>query len=121
MNPGKFNLTGDRAIYQGDTYVKIAQITLPDLTEFDGPADLSSATVTAQVRNEAQELLGNFDVEIINAATRKIRPTMSPEVSAGLPLTDATTSAYWDLQVSEGEWVGTILRGSVSIVRQETQ
>lgn len=121
MIPGKLNLTGDMAIYQGDTYIKFAFIDLPDLSPFDGPSDLTSASVSAQVRDEAQELLGSFDVEIIDEAERRIRPTMSSAQTAGLPVTDDSLRAYWDLQVTQGEWVGTVLRGNVTVLRQETQ
>jgi hypothetical protein len=119
--PGKLNLTGDSAIYQGDTYLRIAEITLPDLSGLGGPADLSSpTTVKAEVRNEEQELLGSFDIEILDELERKVRPTMSSETTANLPLTSEVSKAYWDLQVSEGSWVATVLRGPVSVVRQET-
>jgi hypothetical protein len=120
--PGKLNLTGDSAIYQGDTYLRIAEITLPDFSALGGPSDLSSpTTVQAQVRDEEQELLGEFDVEILDEEERKVRPTMSAETTATLPLTSEASRAYWDLQVVNGSWVSTVLRGTVSVLRQETQ
>lgn len=136
MIPGKFNLTGGRAIYQGDTYTAIASITLPPMSEWGGPTDLTSATVSAQVRDEEQELLGTFDVEILDpeagsvidpetgdvrATAGIVKPTMASVDTAALPLTDDFRKAYWDLQVQEGSWVGTVLRGPVAVLRQETQ
>lgn len=120
MIPGMFNLTGDQAVYKGDSYRAIEAITLPDLSPFDGPEDLVGATVSAQIRDEAENLLGAFDVEILDAAERRVRPTMPSSVTTDLPATSGSVKAYWDLQVEKDGWVGTPLRGKVKIFRQET-
>lgn len=106
-------------MYQGDTYYG-PLITLPDLTSFDGPANLSGATVTAQVRDADDTLLGTFTVITVDATARQVRPTMAPVGTAALPVTSEQYKGYWDLQVSASGWVGTPLRGEVEILQEIT-
>lgn len=113
MIPGNYNL----AIYQGDSYVG-PLIQLPSLSPFGGPSNLSTATVSAQMRQQewSDAVLATFDVEIISPTERTIRLTLSPDDSAGLP-----EKGVWDLEVSSGGWKGTVLRGSVNVGEEVTR
>lgn len=115
MIPAKLKLK----MYQGDTYYG-PLITLPDLTAFGGPLNLDSATVTAQVRDGEDTLLGTFTVTVLDAATRQLRCTMAPASTGALPVTSESYKAYWDLNVFSDNWVGTPLRGEVEVQKQIT-
>lgn len=113
MIPGNYDLE----IFQGGTYIS-PLITLPDLSSFGGPTDLTSATLTSQIRAFAgsSEVLATFTIEVLGAIDRQLR----------LHLTATQTSALsgdgeWDLNVSSGSWVGTPLRGAVSMPRRVTR
>lgn len=114
MIPGEYDIT----IYQGDTYYG-PLITLPNLSGFGGPADLTTATVTAQIRaKEADaEPLASFTVVVIDDEARQVRLTLTPEDTAALTV----KKGVWDLQVAEGTWIGTPLRGAVEIRKQVTR
>jgi hypothetical protein len=111
----------DARIYQGDTYDALDVITLPDLSSRGRPSTLSGATVRAEIRDASQVELGEFDIEIVDADLRQVRPTMSATDTAALPITSSATRAYWDLQVVWGGFTDTFLRGAVTVTRQETQ
>lgn len=120
MIPVSYALSGDEAIYQGDTY-RGPLITLPDLSSVGGPEDLSgSAVVSAQIRDASGDLVGSFDVDVEDDVARQVRPTMSPENTANVPATTVAAPLYWDLQVVDGSWVGTILKGKVKVTGQVT-
>lgn len=129
MQPGIFNLKRgadsagnayDARIYQGDTYDAIGSITVSDLSSRGRPTTLAGATVTAQVRNASQELLGAFSIQILDASERTLKPTMTAVTTASLPVTGVGAYHYWDLQVVWGGYTDTILRGQVQVTRQET-
>jgi hypothetical protein len=111
----------DARIYQGDTYDALDVITLPDLSSRGRPSTLSGATVSAEIRDASQVQLGEFDIEIVDADLRQVRPTMSATDTAALPITSSALRAYWDLQVVWGGYTDTFLRGAVVVTRQETQ
>lgn len=114
MIPGEYDIT----IYQGDTYYG-PLITLPNLSGFGGPADLTMATVTAQLRaKEADTVaLADFAVEVVDDVERQVRLTLTPEDTAALTV----KKGVWDLQVEEETWIGTPLRGAVEIRKQVTR
>lgn len=114
MIPGEYDIV----IYQGDTYYG-PLVTLPDLSGFGGPADLTTATVTAQLRAKEADIdpLASFTVLIVDAALRKVRLTLSTAQTTALTV----KKGVWDLQVAEGTWIGTPLRGAVEIRKQVTR
>lgn len=114
MIPGEYDIT----IYQGDTYYG-PLITLPDLSGFGGPSDLTTATVTAQVRNKETDTdaLAEFTVEVVDDVAREIRLMLSHEDTAAL----SVKKGVWDLQVAEGTWIGTVLKGQVAILLEVTR
>lgn len=113
MKPYPYNIS----LSQGDFYTGLL-VTLPSLAAVDGPSDLSTATVHAQMRQKewSTDVLATFDIEIISPTERTFRMTLSAEDSAGLPET-----AVWDLEVRSGDWVGTIFRGQVSVEQEVTR
>jgi hypothetical protein len=115
MIPGEYNIS----VYQGDTFSDIAMITVPDLTSHGGPADLSNAEVTAQIRSkpESPVVLAEFDIEVLDAALRQIRPTIPAAQTAAI----TAKKGFWDLQVTEGDWSRTILKGEVTFDKQVTR
>jgi hypothetical protein len=127
MIPGRYDLkkydTHDDTIYQGDTY-RSSVMSLPrDLSALGGSSDISDATFTSQLRTEDGELAATFTVSpvAIEASVVKVRLTMAPAVSATVPITGAEIRCFYDLQISKGGWVGTILRGAVKTAREETR
>lgn len=114
MIPGEYDIT----LYQGDTYYG-PLITLPDLSGFGGPSDLTTATVTAQIREKetSEAILASFDVSIVDDVARVVQLTISHVDTAAL----AAKKGVWDLQVEEGTWTGTVLRGAVAISREVTR
>jgi hypothetical protein len=111
----------DFRIYQGDTYDPIDFIRLPDLSSRGRPSTLSGATVSAWITDASQTSLAEFDIEIVDADERTVKPTMTATDTATLPTTSPTQRAYWDLQVVWGGFTDTLIRGAVVITRQETQ
>ena len=109
--------TYDIELYAGDTYYG-PLITLPDLSPFGGPADLTGATVTASLRRTVgTEESEDFTVTIVDASARTLRLTLTPTQTAALGF----DSGVWDLQVSTaGGWKGTPLAGSVSVTAEVT-
>jgi hypothetical protein len=115
MIPAQYSLQ----IYRGDSYYG-ALITLPDLSPFGGPSDLTGAVeVKAQMRAEGARgaFIGEFEVDYVDRAARKIRLQMEPSVTAEID----DSEAIWDLQVDDGVWVGTPLAGAVSITGEVTR
>lgn len=120
MLPGEYNIS----IYQGDTFSSIAMITIPNLTSEGGPADLSGVdvSVSAQIRSkpDCEDTLAEFDIEILDAVERKIKPTISAEETSGI----TAKRGFWDLQVTkEGSpvWRHTILKGKVTFAKEVTR
>lgn len=99
MIPGRYDIV----LYDGDSYLG-PLIVLPDLTPFGGPSDLTAATVRAQP----------FTAQVVDAQTRQVRLTMTPEqVSALEP-------GFWTLQLSQPSlaFVGTVLGGRISKMKE---
>lgn len=106
----------DSAVYnirlrKGDTYYG-PLITLPDLSTFGGPSTLDEATVTAELRyrEESTTPVQTFNVEIVDAAARKLRPRMAANKTGTL-----VADGFWRLRVVTDEWAGTPLRGKVLV------
>lgn len=114
MIPGTYDIS----LYQGDSYYG-PLITLPDLSGFGGPVDLTTATVTAQIRAKetAPDALATFGVDVVDAGARQIRLTLDAEDTAAL----VAKKGVWDLQVAEDPWIGTVLKGAVTISREVTR
>lgn len=116
MGPGEYNIS----VYQGDTFSDIDKITIPDLSSRLGPADLTGdVEVSAQIRLKAdsEETIAEFDIEVLDESAREIRPTIPAAETAGI----AVKKGFWDLQVRDGDWVGTILKGKVTFTREVTR
>lgn len=113
MIPGEYDIT----IYRGDTYFG-PLITLPDLSGFGGPSDLTTAVLTAQIRakDAAPDALVDFTVEIVDEAARIIRLTLASEDTV-----IQNKTGMWDLQITDGDWSGTPLRGAVTFTGQVTR
>lgn len=113
MIPGTYDIS----IYRGDSYYG-PLITLPNFSGFGGPSSLTTATVTAQIRadEEATDSLVVFDVAIVDATARQVRLTLDAEDTL-----IANSKGFWDLQVTEGSWNGTPLKGLVTVLGQVTR
>lgn len=113
MIPGTYDIS----IYRGDSYYG-PLITLPDLSPFGGPSDLTTAIVTAQIRaaEGATEPLVSFDVEVVDDTTRQVRLTLD-----AVDTVIANKKGVWDLQVEDSGWVGTPLKGAVTFSGQVTR
>lgn len=114
MIPGVYDID----IYIGDTYYG-PLITLPDLSGFGGPSSLAASVLSAQIRKKVSsaEPLVAFDVEKVNAGARQIRLKLDPADTATL----TAREGVWDLQITEGAWVGTPLSGSVTFHKEVTR
>lgn len=114
MIPGQYSLT----VYQGDSYYG-PLITLPDLSSFGGPSDLTTATVTAQIRQKvtSAETLAEFTVDVVDDEASQLRLKLDPADTAAI----TAKEGVWDLQVEEGEWIGTPLAGKVTFVKEVTR
>lgn len=116
MIPGTYNID----IFKGDTYHG-PLITLPSLEPFGGPADLTTATITAEIRVHplSAETLATFTVDVVDGAARQIRLILPPAITAAL----SPPEAVWDLQVTQGSsgWVGTPLAGKVAVHEEVTR
>lgn len=116
MIPAEYNFS----VYRGDTFNSIVSITLPDLTPLGGPATLEEPVeVKAQIRTKESSPtpLAEITIDVVDAANRIIKPTIPADITAEI-IPDA---GVWDLQVMEGEWVGTILKGAVKFLKQVTR
>ncbi len=112
MIPGSYHIE----LYDGDSY-RGPLIVLPDLSPFGGPPDLTAATVAASVRESLHALESYpFTVEPVNLAERRVRLTLTGVQTAALPV-----DGVWDLQVSQGAFVGTVLSGRVKKIKQVTR
>ncbi len=112
MIPGRLDIE----LYGGDSYLG-PLFTLPSLVPFGGPEDLTGATITAEVRSSADASDAYpFTIQPIDLAARQIRLTLSSSDVLDLP-----PSGVWDLQISQGEFVGTVLSGKVKKLRQVTR
>ena len=113
MIPGHYDLP---PIYEGDSYVGWP-ITLPDLSPFGGPRDLVGASVRAEVRESHwSEEAVEFDVEVLDPVTRRVRLAASPERTLLFP-----EQGVWDLQVEKDGWRGTPLAGKVKKLGEVTR
>lgn len=112
MIPGEYALV----FYGGDSYYGPVMV-LPNLTAFGGPANLSASTVRAQLRQQARDTSGvDMIVEIVDPVARSLRLTLAAADTALLP-----RSGVWDLQVTSGAWVGTVLAGPFTVLREVTR
>lgn len=112
MTPPVFDIS----IYQGDSFGDTWVVRIPDLTSAGGPSDLRDATVTAQIRakqDPASELYATFSVEVLDATERRVRPRLTAQQTAALK-----KSGFWDLQVRQGAWRLTVLRGKANLVKE---
>lgn len=114
MIPGSYDIQ----IYQGDVYYG-PLITLPDLSSFGGPADLSTATVSAQIRQKVSsaDTLAEFEVDYVDRAENQLRLTLSATDTAAI----TAKEGVWDLQVEQDDWVGTPLAGKVTFTQEVTR
>ncbi len=100
QNPAPWDLN----IYQGDTFD--LRLTL---TRNEDPIDLSSAVVTARVKDKLGVLYNFTVVEKRNDGFLHIRlPAVSTTLIGG---------GMWDLQIEVGGNVRTYLRGRVNVVK----
>lgn len=112
MIPGEYDLE----LYDGDSYLG-PLLVLPDLSPFGGPSTLVGATVKAEVRASFDEDLAHpFAVSVIDSALRQLRLALTPSQVLALP-----GRGVWDLQVTQGEFAGTVLAGKVKKRKQVTR
>lgn len=114
MIPPNYNLK----VYQGDAFGDELLITLPDLTPLGGPANLSTATLAGEIREKKDStspIMAVFTMQIVDPTLRQIRPRLTPTESAKL-----TKGGFYDIQVVQGTWIGTVLEGQVDVVLQVT-
>lgn len=117
--PGKYDLTGLRAIYRGDTRTWPVTFQHNDGTEDEPelvPIDLSGCTFRAQIRatKDDPDVMAVIEVDDADAATGVLVLTLTAEEAEQLE----GTSAYWDLEVTTTatDVVHTYLAGKVKIV-----
>lgn len=116
MKPGTHNIE----IMQGDSFDEM-YVRFDSLAPRGGPANLvGGKVVRAQVRKSQDpnsELYATFDVQIVDAANRRVRPKLTPVQTAAL-----TRDGYWDLQVEDPAtgWIGTILKGKATVIKEVT-
>lgn len=112
MIPATLNLE----LYDGDSY-RGPVVSLPSLAPFGGPSDLSGASVDAEIRAKADsEVAFPFSVEILDPVARTLRLSLTSAQVSALP-----RGGVWDLQVSQGAFVGTVLAGKVKKLAQVTR
>ena len=113
MIPGRYDLP---PIYEGDSYVGWP-MTLPDLSPWGGPPNLAGASVRAEAREDHDsEDAVEFDVEILDAAARRVRLSAPPDRTLLFP-----EQGVWDLQVEKDGWRGTPLAGKAKKLKQVTR
>lgn len=120
---GKYDLQ----VYRGDTPTwKMQLFQVDDNTGDKSPIDLSNGfTINAQVRynSEATDILYTLPIQVMDAKNGVIKITVPKTASetllpAGSSLAD---TAVYDMQISKGDSVFTILTGAFSIVRDVTR
>ncbi|MGG5825945.1 hypothetical protein [Aeromonas salmonicida] len=117
----------DLQVYRGDTPTwKMQLFQIDDVTGAKAPIDLSSGfTVNAQVRynSEATDILYTLPIQIIDAKNGVIKITVPKTASESLlPAgSSAGDQAVYDMQISKGQSVFTIMTGGFSIVRDVTR
>ncbi|MGL6606618.1 hypothetical protein [Aeromonas hydrophila] len=117
----------DLQIYRGDTPTwKMQLFQVDDTTGVKSAIDLSSGfNVAAQVRynSEATDILYTLPIQVIDAKNGVIKITVPKTASetllpAGSSLSD---TAVYDMQITKGDSVFTILTGGFSIVKDVTR
>lgn len=117
----------DLQIYRGDTPTFGFQ--LMDVNESTGaksPIDLSAGfVIKGQIRynSESTDVLYELPIKILNAKSGLCQITIPKTVSETLlpPGSSLSDQAVYDIQVSLGESVVTILVGGFSIIRDVTR
>ena len=101
----------DLILYSGDDFFLDVTVSNPD----NSPADLTGAVILAQIRtNEASPTpLAAFASTVASNVIHLHLPGASTETSTGV--------AMWDLQMTKGGAVTTLVRGSVSITADVTR
>ena len=88
-------------------------------TDSGTPVDLTSATITAQIRNSANDLLGTFTCTKLNAAQGLINIGLTATQTAAIP---AVKTAFYDVKIDFGGGnVKRWLSGTVQVVDTVTQ
>ena len=113
MMPGTYNLS----FYQGDSWRVTATLNQP--TSPVSPVDLTGYAAKAQLRSAKSSTVValEFTCTIASPSTGIIVMTASPT------LTKAVLAAkyYWDLQISKGDEVQTILAGYALVTGEITR
>jgi len=115
-------------VYRGDIFGESWEMDLEDYSTWDppGPANLDEPgiTITGYVRYSAddvgEEPVAEFDVQIINAAARTIKPLLWPEETANIE-----ENGYYDLQITQDRgadppFVDTFLQGRLVLGKDKT-
>jgi hypothetical protein len=103
-------------LYQGDSYVNTVNVS-----DQGQPANLTGWTATAQIRTDVAELApgpptATFTTTIDPVDHNIIHLRLDPVTAANLP----DGPLVWDLQVTDGVDVFTLLRGPVYVGKQIT-
>ena len=98
----------DMAMVQGDSFRQV----------FDFNIDITGATITAQSRvyPESPVVAAQFSIEVEDAATGIVVLTLTPAQTKLLPL-----RSYWDMQITQGSTVTTVMQGRVFCSREVTR
>lgn len=97
---------------QGDSFSRTVQFS-----QSNSPLDVSSWTITAQIRRRASSSTAiDFTVDMTDAAEGLVSISISPEDAASLSLTNV-----WDLQRDLGGDIRTLLAGAVTVDREVTR
>lgn len=113
-------------VYRGDIFGETWEMDLEDYSTWTppGPANLneSGVTLVGYVRESADDEgdpVCEFDMQIVNAAARTIRPILWPDETAKIE-----ANGYYDLQITKGtgpnRFVDTFLQGRVILGKDKT-
>lgn len=105
----------DLDLYTGDTFVASFR-----LKSGDDYVDLSSSTVTAEIRNADDTLYGSFSVETPAEEDGRVNLRLTSVQTANFRLF-ASNNYRWDLQVATAGAVRTWVRGNLRIHRDVTE
>ena len=113
----------DIMVYRGSTFGQCWEMDLADMSGETppGPANLNESGVELEGHVRARpdatgDPIAVFDIQIVNAAARTIRPILTAEESAKI-----TRNAYYDLEIRQGDYNETLLYGRVLLGKDTTR
>jgi hypothetical protein len=118
LQPGRLDLTGDLAIYRGDTW----ELPVKFVNDEGDPLDVTGWTWTAQIRRnpDASDVHAEITVTVNDAAKGDL--TLSMAASVTRDINPRLFGYSWDLQSDQGSGVTkTYLHGNVNVIADTTK